>query len=205
MCDIRRSLVGDDLSFDNVPAVFKNYGTGVEVDGNHCVELALWDTAGKEDYDRLRPFSYPDSHAILICFAVNNPDSLEKSIQELTHFGLHLPIVLAGCKKDLMRRPIPVLLRNLGTSDSDGSLQKRAWLSLMPDTMSSALPRLAMESAKCSSMLRGLLCCVGARGRIPIVQPFNLRSAGDWFLRHTFLQTLRPPPYNPQPRLYPWP
>ena len=126
--------------------MFKNYGTGIEVDGNHCVELALWDTAGQEDYDRLRLLSYPGSHAILIYFAVNNPDSLEKvrervhvsplsihsafssplqSIQELTHFGPHLPIILAGCKKDLMRRPIPVLLRNLGTSDGDGSLQKR--------------------------------------------------------------------------------
>jgi len=57
------------------------------VDGKH-VELALWDTAGQEDYDRLRPLSYPDSHVILICFAVDSPDSLdnvqEKVRQKLT-------------------------------------------------------------------------------------------------------------------------
>lgn len=48
----------------------------VVVDGKR-VELALWDTAGQEDYDRLRPLSYPDSHVILICFAVDSPDSLD--------------------------------------------------------------------------------------------------------------------------------
>ena len=36
---------------------------------------------GQEDYDRLRPLSYPDSHVILICFAIDSPDSLE-NVQE---------------------------------------------------------------------------------------------------------------------------
>ena len=56
----------------------------VEVDGKH-VELALWDTAGQEDYDRLRPLSYPDSHVILICFAVDSPDSLD-NVQEKVRY-----------------------------------------------------------------------------------------------------------------------
>ena len=30
------------------------------------IELALWDTAGQEEYDRLRPLSYPESDIILI-------------------------------------------------------------------------------------------------------------------------------------------
>jgi small GTP-binding protein len=63
-----------------VPTVFENYVADVEVDNKH-VELALWDTAGQEDYDRLRPLSYPDSHVILICFAVDSPDSLD-NVQE---------------------------------------------------------------------------------------------------------------------------
>ena len=66
-----------------VPTVFENYVADVEVDGKH-VELALWDTAGQEDYDRLRPLSYPDSHVILICFAVDSPDSLD-NVQEKVH------------------------------------------------------------------------------------------------------------------------
>lgn len=74
-----------------VPTVFENYVADVEVDGKH-VELALWDTAGQEDYDRLRPLSYPDSHVILICFAVDSPDSLDNvqekvRISSLAHQG----------------------------------------------------------------------------------------------------------------------
>lgn len=91
-----------------VPTVFENYIADVEVDGKH-VELALWDTAGQEDYDRLRPLSYPDSHVILICFAVDSPDSLdnvqEKWISEVLHFCAGLPIILVGCKRDLRNDP----------------------------------------------------------------------------------------------------
>lgn len=43
---------------------------------NKVVELALWDTAGQEDYDRLRPLSYPETNVILIIFAVDYPTSL---------------------------------------------------------------------------------------------------------------------------------
>ncbi|WEW55428.1 GTP-binding protein Rho1 [Emydomyces testavorans] len=91
-----------------VPTVFENYVADVEVDGKH-VELALWDTAGQEDYDRLRPLSYPDSHVILICFAIDSPDSLdnvqEKWISEVLHFCPGHPIILVGCKKDLRHDP----------------------------------------------------------------------------------------------------
>ncbi|OCB91126.1 small GTPase-binding protein [Sanghuangporus baumii] len=91
-----------------VPTVFENYVADVDVDGKH-VELALWDTAGQEDYDRLRPLSYPDSHVILICFAIDSPDSLdnvqEKWHSEVTHFCAGLPVLLVGCKKDLRRDP----------------------------------------------------------------------------------------------------
>ena len=62
------------------PTVFENYVADVEVDRKH-VELALWDTAGVEGYDRLRPLSYPDSHVILICFGIASPDSLD-NVQE---------------------------------------------------------------------------------------------------------------------------
>ncbi|KAH9439633.1 hypothetical protein MCOR02_003173 [Pyricularia oryzae] len=92
------------MSFGLRPHRLRNYVADVEVDGKH-VELALWDTAGQEDYDRLRPLSYPDSHVILICFAIDSPDSLdnvqEKWISEVLHFCSGLPIILVGCKKDL--------------------------------------------------------------------------------------------------------
>ena len=69
------------------------------------VELALWDTAGQEDYDRLRPLSYPDTDVILMCFSIDSPDSLEnipeKWTPEVRHFCPNVPIILVGNKKDL--------------------------------------------------------------------------------------------------------
>ena len=63
------------------------------MDGKH-VELALWDTAGQEDYDRLRPLSYPDSHVILICFAIDSPDSLD-NVQEKVMCRVFTCVILA--------------------------------------------------------------------------------------------------------------
>uniref|UniRef100_A0A8C2SIX0 Ras homolog family member A n=1 Tax=Capra hircus TaxID=9925 RepID=A0A8C2SIX0_CAPHI len=69
------------------------------------VELALWDTAGQEDYDRLRPLFYPDTDVILMCFSIDSPDSLEnipeKWTPEVKHFCPNVPIILVGNKKDL--------------------------------------------------------------------------------------------------------
>jgi len=91
-----------------VPTVFENYVTDVEVDGKH-VELTLWDTAGQEEYDRLRPLSYPNANVIIICFSVDNPASLlnvnERWISEVRHFCKELPILLVGMKKDLREDP----------------------------------------------------------------------------------------------------
>lgn len=52
------------------------------------VELALWDTAGQEDYDRLRPLSYPDTDVILMCFSIDSPDSLENIPEKWTPEGI---------------------------------------------------------------------------------------------------------------------
>lgn len=41
------------------------------------MELILWDTAGQEEFDRLRPLSYPNTDVILICFSLESPDSLD--------------------------------------------------------------------------------------------------------------------------------
>jgi len=87
-----------------VPTVFENYVADTRVD-EKVVELALWDTAGQEDYDRLRPLSYPDTDVILMCFSIDSPDSLEnipeKWVPEVKHFCPNVPIVLVGNKKDL--------------------------------------------------------------------------------------------------------
>ncbi|KAG0165299.1 GTP-binding protein Rho1 [Apophysomyces sp. BC1034] len=88
----------------HVPTVFDSFVKDFEVDGQH-IELALWDTAGQEDYDRLRPLSYPDSDVILISFAVDLPDSLdnitEKWLPEVKKHCPQVPFLLVACKRDL--------------------------------------------------------------------------------------------------------
>jgi small GTP-binding protein len=76
--------------------VFETYSTQLQV-GSKLVELALWDTAGQEDYDRLRPLSYPESDIIFICYAVDYPPSLanveDKWEPEVAHCKLPWPSV----------------------------------------------------------------------------------------------------------------
>ncbi|OBZ75295.1 GTP-binding protein RHO1 [Grifola frondosa] len=89
-----------------VPTVFENYVTLVQFEGK-LVELALWDTAGQEEYDRLRPLSYPESDVILIVFSIDFPVSLanvqDKWYPEVAHFCEGTPIILVGTKIDLRR------------------------------------------------------------------------------------------------------
>ena len=47
-------------------------GTDIFVDNVH-IELSLWDTAGQEEFDRLRSLSYDDTHTIMLCFSVSLP------------------------------------------------------------------------------------------------------------------------------------
>ncbi|PIK54496.1 Rho1 [Apostichopus japonicus] len=99
-----------------VPTVFENYVADIEVDGKQ-VELALWDTAGQEDYDRLRPLSYPDTDVILMCFSIDNPDSLEnipeKWTPEVRHFCPNVPIILVGKRRISVRSRTINELRNM--------------------------------------------------------------------------------------------
>lgn len=87
-----------------VPTVFENYVTEVVTD-KKVVDLALWDTAGQEDYDRLRPLSYPDTDVVVICFSVASRDSfdtiLAKWNPEVEHFCEGVPKILVALKSDL--------------------------------------------------------------------------------------------------------
>lgn len=50
---------------------------------HRLIEVALWDTAGQEEYDRLRPLSYPESDVILIVFSVDFPTSLANVLDKV--------------------------------------------------------------------------------------------------------------------------
>jgi len=87
-----------------VPTVFDNRSVSVVVDGTP-VNLGLWDTAGQEEYERVRPLSYPMTDVFLVCFAVTSPESFEnissKWIPEIKQHVPTAPLVLVGTKADL--------------------------------------------------------------------------------------------------------
>ncbi len=63
------SYTQDKFPTEYVPTVFDNYAATVKVDGR-MVNLGLWDTAGQEEYNRLRPLAYPHCDVFLIIFSV---------------------------------------------------------------------------------------------------------------------------------------
>lgn len=89
---------------DYVPTVFDNFTTGVEVDGK-LINFALWDTAGQEEYSRLRALSYPETDVFLLCFSVVSESSFEniktKWYPEVKHHCPEAKLMLVGTKIDL--------------------------------------------------------------------------------------------------------
>jgi len=88
---------------DYIPTVFDNYVVNLTA-GERNIELGLWDTAGQEEYDRLRPLSYANANVFLICFSLVNPVSFEnvsaKWYPEVMHFCPEVPQILVGTKLD---------------------------------------------------------------------------------------------------------
>jgi hypothetical protein len=64
----------------------------------------IW-SAGQEDYDRLRPLSYPQTDVFLVCFSVTSPASFEnvkeKWFPEVHHHCPGVPCLIVGTQIDL--------------------------------------------------------------------------------------------------------
>lgn len=91
---------------DYVPTVFDNYAVTVMI-GDEPYTLGLFDTAGQEDYDRLRPLSYPQTDVFLICFSVVSPTSFdnvkEKWFPEIRHHCPGVPCLIVGTQIDRLQ------------------------------------------------------------------------------------------------------
>ncbi|KAI8909947.1 Rho GTPase [Geranomyces variabilis] len=91
-----------------VPTVFDNYAVTVMI-GSEPYTLGLFDTAGQEDYDRLRPLSYPQTDVFLVCFSVVSPASFEnvkeKWFPEVRHHCPGVPCIIVGTQVDLRDDP----------------------------------------------------------------------------------------------------
>jgi len=95
---------------DYLPTVFENY-TAQMKRTDDLILLHLWDTAGQEDYDRLRPLSYPGADVVLLCFSTISQASYdairEKWAPEINHYIPNIPHILVGTKVDLREEKHP--------------------------------------------------------------------------------------------------
>jgi len=91
-----------------VPTVFDNYSANAIVD-NEPINLGLWDTAGSNEYDELRPLSYPGTDAFIVCYSIIDPKSLAavtgRWLPEIEAHCAGVPIILVGTKNDLRAKP----------------------------------------------------------------------------------------------------
>ncbi|XP_019902513.1 rho-related GTP-binding protein RhoN isoform X1 [Esox lucius] len=116
----------DSYPENYVPTVFENYTASFEIEKQR-IELNMWDTSGSSYYDNVRPLAYPDADAVLICFDISRPETLDSVLKksetlrdrqrhrerntwqgETQEFCPNAKVVLVGCKLD-MRTDINVL------------------------------------------------------------------------------------------------
>ena len=98
------SYTSDKYDDSYIPTIFDTYSCNILLD-NKPINLGLWDTAGQEDYDRLRPLSYPHTDVFLICFSLVNRITLSsvrnKWVPEIQHYCPGSTWILVGTKADL--------------------------------------------------------------------------------------------------------
>lgn len=86
------------------PTVFDNTGVEVYMDGVH-ISLGLWDTAGNDNFQQIRPRSYQQADVVLICYSVANPTSLanvhNRWIPEVRQNLPQVPVLVVATQTDL--------------------------------------------------------------------------------------------------------
>ncbi|KAF2075403.1 hypothetical protein CYY_003282 [Polysphondylium violaceum] len=100
------SYTTNGIPNDYNPTIFDNYSALVmSKEFKVPYNLGLWDTAGQEEYDRLRHLSYPHTDVFIVCFSAINPNSynnvFEKWYPEINHYAPGVPIVLCATQIDL--------------------------------------------------------------------------------------------------------
>lgn len=95
-----------------IPTAFDNFSAVVSVDGRP-VRLQLCDTAGQDEFDKLRPLCYTSTDIFPLCFSVVSPTSFqnvsEKWVPEIRCHCPKAPIILVGTQSDL-REDVKVLV-----------------------------------------------------------------------------------------------
>ena len=84
---------------------FGSYAPEIKTPDGQICSLSIIDTAGTEEYNRLRPLAYPDTGVVLVCFSTVVPESLEnvskKWVPEIQQHCPGTPFLLVGTQIDL--------------------------------------------------------------------------------------------------------
>lgn len=153
-----------------IPTVFDNYSANVMVDGKP-INLGLWDTAGQEDYDRLRPLSYPQTDVFLMAFSIISPSSFEnvsaKWYPEVSHHCPNAPIILVGTKIDLR--------------DDKATIERLREKGIQPITYEQGVAKAkeinAVKYMECSALTqKGLKAVFDEAIRVVIAPPTNRKK-----------------------------
>ncbi len=78
-----------------------------KLDNGRRIQLYLWDLAGNPTFRVMRQYYFQGAHAVIICFALDDPRSFETIKANLKEIGRagsqNLPVIIAGTKADLVQ------------------------------------------------------------------------------------------------------
>ncbi|KAI5148963.1 hypothetical protein ENBRE01_0640 [Enteropsectra breve] len=88
-----------------IPTVVDNFVKVIKFEEGKAISIALWDTAGQEDYDTIRPLSYQETDLVLLCYTIENKNNLDnissKWLMEIKNYCPTAGYFLVGLKEDL--------------------------------------------------------------------------------------------------------
>jgi len=85
------------------PTVLDNFSVNI-VQNKEVINLWVWDTAGQNEYDRLRPLCYPNTDVFLMVYSVTSKVSFQnitaRWYPEVYHYCPEVPVILCATKID---------------------------------------------------------------------------------------------------------
>ena len=102
------AFVNNTFQFDYVPSVFENYSVQHCQDGKEII-LHTWDTAGAEEYSRIRPLTYVGADIVILCYScidrASFDDIEEFWCHEISHNRPEAEIIIVATKCDRLSNP----------------------------------------------------------------------------------------------------
>jgi len=109
----------------NVPTVFDD--SIIQLPSSEHTEafsLSIWDTAGSEHYDRLRPLTYPHTDVFLVCFDLDRTpcEEIKRFTSEIEHFDIARRLINNEIKRftseiEYFAKGTPWILTGISRSD----------------------------------------------------------------------------------------